>query len=453
MPAMTLKQIALTLLLVGLALTGCRAETPLSPEAAIARVRPSVVLIEAQSGPDQVPQIVSSGLVLDTDGHVLTGMTLVAGPERLAVRSFDGRRYAAERIGDDPLSGLALLNVGEGVGLSPLDGGESTAVRAGQPVMAFGASAGLPLSVRGGRVSAVDRILPPARLETFIQLDVAARPRLDGAVVMTEHGTVLGILARPAGWPVVPHDLPLAVPLARAREIADQLRDRGRVTRGWLGAVVADDTDASAAPALGVPVIDIVAGSPAAEFGLRRGDRLLRVGTVETVDANRFNAIVARHSPGDVVALALLRDGREVAIRVELADVPQSESPLRTDDGGESNALLAAPAQPTEQAAQTDLPGPSGPDRLGLQVATLSDTQRGAIPLLGGGVRIAAVVDGPALRAGLRVNDLLLQLNGQTVNTVERYAEVVERLTPGASVPVLVQRRDAPLFVTLDLGE
>lgn len=444
---MTLKRTVPIVLLASLGVTGCGSEAPISSVEAVANIRPSVVVIEVEPASGAPRLIAGGGLIWDDDGHVLTGTTVTDSPGRMTVRTIDGRRFAAALVGEDRLSGLALLRVDEGSGLAPLERTESITAHAGQSVMALGVAAGLPVTVRGGRVSAVDRVLPPDRLERFLQVDVAARPSLEGAVVMTPSGAVVGILARPAGWPVIDHDLALAVPLARATEIAEQLRDRGRVTRGWLGATVTDEAGASPVPDIGVAIIEIVAGSPAAEFGLRRGDRLLRVGTAKIEDAERLNAIVARHDPGEVVALALRRDGREITIRVELADVPKSGPEPIADRPDDVAEVSAAYPEPRERADR------SAPDRLGLQVAPLSDAQRGSVPLLGGGVRIAEVVDGPALRAGLRVNDLLLQLNGQTVNSVERYAEVVERITPGASVPVLVQRRDAPIFVTLSLDE
>ena len=229
----------------------------------------------------------------------------------------------------------------------------------------------------------------------------------------------------------------------------------GAGRRAGLGRV-GEGLDAPSATALGLDtvrgarILEVTPDSPAAESGLRAGDVVLGINGRPLNDSRDLPPLMGQFSPGTMADVELIREGRSVQIRVELGEAEPEASTARTrSPPAPWGAPGSPPATPPPVASRPETGLRDNP--LGIRVESLDAQQRNSIPLLRGGVRIVRVDSEAAVRAGLRVDDLLLQVNGQSVNSVERFDEVVERLAPEASVPLLVQRRGAPLFLTLDL--
>ncbi|MGH8540389.1 MAG: PDZ domain-containing protein, partial [Stenotrophobium sp.] len=177
----------------------------------------------------------------------------------------------------------------------------------------------------------------------------------------------------------------------------------------------------------GAMIARVIAGSPGAQAGLRTGDVILSYDGQELPSSTALPPLVGGSDPGQLVTLVLVRDRKKITIKVEAGTLDAQQDSLLTD------------AQPP----------PAGP--LGLAVQPLTPDKRRDAQVVSGGVLVTGISDGPALRAGVRTGDILLQISGQQVDTPDRLAEVAGRLTPGTSVQVLVQRRGAPLFLAMDV--
>ncbi|MGQ0622394.1 MAG: DegQ family serine endoprotease [Panacagrimonas sp.] len=391
----------------------------------------------AYGSPDEA-QSLGSGFILWEDGYVLTNYHVVQGAKEVIVRLLDRRQLSAKIVGLDERSDLALLKI-EADDLPAVTLGDSSRLRPGQWVFAIGSPFSFDYSVTAGIVSAKGRSLVSEQYVPFIQTDVAINPGNSGGPLFNLDGEVVGvnsqIYSQSGGFQGVSFSIPIDV----AAKVARQLRDRGKVTRGWLGVVV-QEVDRSLAQNFkmakpeGALVSRVLPGSPAEESGLKAGDVILSFNGETLAISSSLPPLVGSVDPGDVVKLEVMRDGREIDFKVEIG--------VLEDDAGSPGIELALHRAP--------LP-PDAP--LGLVVTRLSDQQRRELRVLSGGVRVEQVYDGPAVAAGLRPGDVILSVAGQEVDSPERLAEVAGRLTQGSTVPMLVSRDGAPQFLPLTVPE
>lgn len=394
----------------------------------------------SEEGPDgpanEDPQSLGSGFVLWEDGYILTNYHVVQGASEVIVRLLDRRQLTAKIVGLDERSDLALLKI-DASGLPAVKIGDSARLKPGQWVFAIGSPFSFDYSVTAGIVSAKGRSLVSEQYVPFIQTDVAINPGNSGGPLFNMKGEVVGvnsqIYSQNGGFQGVSFSIPIDV----AAKVARQLRDTGKVTRGWLGVVV-QEVDRNLAQTFkmdkpeGALIARVLPGSPAAESGLREGDIILSFDGQPLATSSSLPPLVGSVDPGDIVQLDIMREGRPIDFRVEIGvlDDPVSEDP----------ELAQGPP---------DLPAAAPP--LGLVVSGLDEAQRRELRVLSGGVRVDQVAEGPAVAAGIRPGDVILSLAGQEVDSPERFAEVVQRLTPGTTVPVLVSREGAPSFMPLNV--
>lgn len=418
----------------------------------VERVSPSVVNISTLSDVDDLPsghppveidplapQSLGSGIIWSSDGDVLTNYHVIRDAREIRVRLLDRREFAARLIGFDEPSDLALLKI-DATGLPAVRLADAGDLRPGQGVLAIGSPFGFDYSVTSGIISAMGRALDSEQYVPFLQTDAAINPGNSGGPLFNRRGEVVGVNSQIFSQTGGSTGVAFAIPVDIADKVARQLREQGRVRRGWLGLVV-QALGREQAMALGLErvegalVAEVLAGSPAAEAGLRVGDVILAVDGEVLPSSRELPPLVGRLDPGTLLRLDVLREGRRVSMGVEIGELLS----LNADE------TAATPPPPSTS------PAPSAAVLLGLEVAALSAEERNQAQTLAGAVRVVGVVEGPALRAGIRTDDLLLQINGQTVDSPQRFREVVERLTPGATVPVLLQRRGAPVFLAVDV--
>ena len=369
-----------------------------------------------------------SGLVLWEDGYILTNAHVVMEAREIVVRLSDRRELIAKLVGVDERSDLALLKI-EADDLPAVKLGDASKLRAGQWVLAIGSPFGFDHSVTAGIVSAKGRALPSENYVPFIQTDVAINPGNSGGPLFNVAGEVVGInsqiFSQTGGYMGVSFSIPIDV----AASVAQQLRDKGKVTRGWLGVVVQEVTRGLAQTfgmdkARGALVTRVLPKSPAAEAGVRAGDVILSFNGVELPTSSALPPLVGNIQPGDSVLLEIVREKQTISIKLEVGT-------LDSDDGERRPPLARDP--------------------LGIGVQALTAAERAKENIVSGGARVMTVGEGPGRAAGLRVGDLILTLNGNQIDSAERWAEVVDRLTSGASAPLLVQRNGAPLFLALEI--
>src|SRR5581483_4348020 len=212
--------------------------------------------------------------------------------------------------------------------------------------------------------------------------------------------------------------------------------------------VVVQEVDRNLAKSFNLPkpegalVAKVLPDSPAQQAGLKAGDILLRYNGSELVSSRSLPPLVGDSSPGDTVSLDLLRDGRSITVKVEIGTLDTQDQP------DQDASQPSKPKAPAERAPQSG--GDQGPP-LGLTVQGLSAEERSKAKVVTGGVRVSAVGPGPGRDGGVQNGDVILSMGGQEVDSVARYREVTGRLTPGQSVPVLVQRQGAPLFLAIQV--
>jgi serine protease Do len=386
-------------------------------------------------GPERGPrreQSLGSGVIVASDGYVLTNNHVIDGAQEIRVTLDDQREFKAKLVGADPHTDLAVLKL-SGSGFSLMALGDSSHVEVAEVVLAVGNPFGLSRTVTMGIVSAVGRAnVGIADYEDFIQTDAAINPGNSGGALVNSVGALIGIntaiFSESGGY----QGIGFAVPVNMARQVMDQLVTRGRLTRGYLGVAVQEVTPAVArglglTAGRGILVADVIPDGPAARAGLKRGDVITAVGDKPVSDAGQFRNLVASTAPGTRVRLTILRDGREQKVEVAVADLPERPS-----------------------AAAAPVPGTSA--HVGLAVADATPDVARKIGLTPGleGALVAEVAPGsPAAEAGVRPGDLIQEVNRQPVRSAKDFAAAVEH-AGNSDLVVLVNRSRGTAYLIIE---
>ena len=374
-----------------------------------------------------------SGFIISSDGYVLTNYHVVGEADEIVVRLQDRRELDAELIGSDPQSDLALIKV-DASDLPVVDIGSSDDLQVGEWVLAIGAPFGFDSSVTAGIVSAKGRSLPTDNYVPFIQTDVAINPGNSGGPLFNLNGQVVGInsqiVSRSGGY----MGLSFAIPIDLAMDVADQLKETGEVSRGWLGVLIQEvDRDLAESFGLDKPMGALVAqvqsGSPAAEAGLEPGDVIIAFNGREIQRSSQLPKWVGALKAGTEAEMTVVRDGDEKTLEVTVGELPD-------------NPQAGMAGQPDQAQGESD--------KLGLEVRAASAAELARVKA-DHGVVITGVQDGPAARAGLSTGDLLVSLNGEPVDSLDAYREIAADLPEEGTVPALVNRDGNARFVAIKL--
>jgi serine protease Do len=364
-----------------------------------------------------------SGFIVDRTGYILTNHHVIDGAERITVTMVDGRAFRGHVVGSDAAIDVALLRIDADGRLPEAPLGNSDELRVGEWVCAIGNPLGYVHSVTVGVVSFVGRKLFDPSLDDYIQTDAAINFGNSGGPLINSAGEVVGINSAISSRA---SNIGFAVPINHAVAILPQLKEHGRVSRGFIGVGLTDVTAplqrALALPvSAGVIVQDVRPGSPAERAGLRPYDIVLGVdGQRVTTNEELIRDISARQ-PGSLARLDVLRDGRRQGVQVKLAERPLREGQA---SGGEELGGRPRP-RPAE-------PGPMSP--LGLFVREVERGARGRAELPGSinGVMISRVdPTGPAFQAMLRRGLVIMEINKRPIGSVADYERIVSAGRPG----------------------
>jgi serine protease Do len=376
-----------------------------------------------------------SGFIISDDGYILTNHHVVSEADEVIVRLNDRREFTAEVVGSDKRSDTAVLKI-DADHLPTVKIGKATDLKVGEWVLAIGSPFGFDHSVTAGIVSAKGRSLPSENYVPFIQTDVAINPGNSGGPLFNLDGEVVGVNAQIYSETGAYMGLSFAIPIETAMNVADQLRTKGKVSRGWLGVLIQDVTRELAESfdmdhPRGALVSQVLPDSPAEDAGMKTGDIILTFNGKEVARSAQLPPIVGASPIDKPAKVGILRDGRHKTITIRLGELPDEEPSLghnSTRDGGNTGGAL------------------------GLDVADLTSKQRKDWELEQG-VLVRSIQPGPASDAGIREGDVILKLNNQDVRNVDAFEEIVEGLPEGKSVAVLVEREAGPLFLALKVPE
>lgn len=262
-----------------------------------------------------------SGVVVASQGYVLTNNHVVDGAAEIAVMLPDGRVASARVLGTDPDTDLAVLKVAA-TDLQPITFADPRSVQVGDVVLAVGDPFGVGQTVTQGIVSATGRDrLGINTFENFIQTDAAINPGNSGGALVDVDGNLVGINAAIYSESGGSQGIGFAIPVSLARHVMEQIIAHGHVERGWIGVVVHDADHGDAGPA-GAVIQRVQRGGPADKAGLRAGDTVTAMNGKNIADATALNNETAMLAPGTRAEFKLVRRGQALALAVELGMRP-----------------------------------------------------------------------------------------------------------------------------------
>lgn len=371
-----------------------------------------------------------SGVIISSDGYILTNNHVVEGAKEVTVTVGDKEEYKAEVVGRDPKTDLAVLKIKPKENLPAAQLGNSDQINVGDWVLAIGNPFGLSHTVTSGIVSAKGRVIGAGPYDHFIQTDASINPGNSGGPLFNMNGEVVGI-----NTAILPYGqgIGFAIPINTAEQIIPQLEAKGEVTRGYLGVSIQSLTpELTKALKLedsqGALVSEVTPDSPAAKAGIQRGDVIVSFGQKPVEDARALPIMVAGTPVGQEVPITVLRNGEKHQLSVMVGKLPSE----RAEEG--------TSIQPTQ-------------GKWGLQLQDLSPQLASRLGVKAGqGVVVAGIQNGsPAERAGVHSGDIILEMNRQPVHSVGEAREVVTKASEKDPLLLLVKRDSGTFYVTVTM--
>ncbi len=381
-----------------------------------------------------------SGIIVHEDGYILTNTHVIEGATELQVTLLDNRTFHGKIVGIDPLTEVAVIKV-DGDDLPAAHLGNSDDLQVGQWVMAIGNPLELRFTVTAGIISAIGRQMDIIRdvwaVENFIQTDAVINPGNSGGALVNLQGEVIGVNTAIATRSGFYEGYGFAIPINLAKAVMEDLITEGRVVRAYLG-IQMQPMDQKKAKAYrmekveGVFIDQILSDSPASRGGLESEDILLEVDGIRIQRSNQVQSIIAQKDPGSEVEVVVFRNGEEKRILVVLEEREYEESQV---------AAVSTSSEETEELV------------LGLDVETLG--RRRARDLNLEDVRGVLVTNvdafSNAFEAGLRVDDLIIEVNSDDVADEDEFWKKIENLESGDVARLYVQRGQGTTHLFLEL--
>ena len=385
-------------------------------------------------GPSQERSSLGSGFIISKDGYVITNHHVVKDADEIIVRLNDRSEFVAELVGSDARSDIAVLKL-DGKNLPHLKFGDSDKVTVGEWVLAIGSPFGFDYSVTAGIISAIGRSLPNENYVPFIQTDVAINPGNSGGPLFNLDGEVIGvnsqIYSRTGGF----MGLSFAVPVNVVENVYLQLKEKGRVSRGWLGVLIQDVTRELAESfdmddPHGALIAKVIPDGPAEQGGIEVGDIIVKFNGKKVTFSSDLPPLVGSTSIGSTVRVDIIRRSKSKIIEVEILELP-TDNEVAAKNSGEKSKLLKNP--------------------LNIVAKDLTDKQKQDIDIYDHGIIVEQISVGPAQKSGIRRGDIILLLDNIKVKNIEHFNKLVKELPKDRSISVLIQRRDGPVFLAMKL--
>lgn len=373
-------------------------------------------------------QSLGSGVIIDASGLIVTNFHVVNRADDIRVKLSDGREMKATVVGRDEKTDLALIRITESSGVLPiLPLGDSDPVRVGDWVLAVGNPFGLEQTVTQGIISATARVIGSGPYDDFLQTDAAINPGNSGGPLLNMRGEVIGITtAIVTGG----QGIGFAMPSNLVKSVTKQLKEKGRVVRGWIGASIQSVTSELAhsfglSNPHGALVSEVTPGGPSATAGIRSGDIVLMFDGNEIHAANDLPRFVAETSIGKAVTVQLLREAKKISVTVTVVETkpePVPEQPVH--------------AETSRLGILVDDIGPEVKAEYGL----VEDT----------GVAIVEVEPGSSAElAGMRAGDIIREINRKKIRNSADLQTVMSRKESRKSLLLLLKRGNRSFYITL----
>jgi len=374
-----------------------------------------------------------SGFVIDPSGIILTANHVVADAESVKVRLHDGREFQATEIKTDPRTDVAIVRIKPDGQLPVIPMGDSDALEIGDWVLAIGSPFGLDATVTSGIISAKGRGPKITEREDFLQTDAAINPGNSGGPLVNLAGQVVGIntaiSTRSGGYDGVG----FAVPINLARWVAEQLIERGAVTRAYLGVAI-QPVNSDLAKKFNVPVgkgaivTDVMPDSPAAAAKLEAGDLVLKCNGKDVHGPRDLQGVVEQLKAGSSYPMQIVRDGKEMTVNITAKEMPRNFS-LASD--------TLVQEKPTPEAPKTDNFSDLG---LEIEASKPEVLQKLGFKAETTGVMVSSVKpDGPAAQAGLREGMVIERVESKRVTNPAEFKEALKAVSADKGVLVFVR--------------
>ena len=368
-----------------------------------------------------------SGFILESDGYIITNAHVVGEADSIIVKLADKREFQAKLLGIDRRTDVALLKI-DAKDLPAVKLGNPKKIKVGEWVAAIGSPFGLENTMTVGVVSAKGRALPQQEnYVPFIQTDVAINPGNSGGPLFNTNGEVIGInsqiYSRTGGY----MGLSFAIPIDVAMDVAAQLKNNGRVVRGWLGIAIQEVTD-ELTEALGLKdkngalVAAVNKGTPAGKAGIEAGDVILKFNNKTIETSSDLPKYVRITKPNNVVPVQIWRNGKTKTLRVKIGEMPDDR-------------MQASNKKTIKESA----------NRIGLVLkeATAKDKKM----LEGRNGLVVVKASGPAVSSQIRDGDIILALNNTPVTSIRAFNREINKTPKGKTIALLIYRNGDTLFV------
>ncbi|MCX7916555.1 MAG: DegQ family serine endoprotease [bacterium] len=371
-----------------------------------------------------------SGFIVDEDGYILTNNHVIEGVDKILVKLLgDEKKYEAKVIGTDPKTDLALIKINAGKPLPYVKLGDSDKIEVGEWVIAIGNPFGLEESVTVGVVSAKGRSgFGITQYEDFIQTDAAINPGNSGGPLVNIKGEVIGINTFIVA-PYVAQGIGFAIPINLAKRVFTQLKEKGKVTRGYLG-VFLQPLNEELAKSFGLSeikgalVAEVIKDSPAERGGIKEGDVIIEYEGTKVEDVRDLQMKVANTYPGKKVSIGIWRDKKKIFLDIIIGEMPAEEVIVE----GKEEKLWR-----------------------GIKVSSLTEEIKSQYDIEDNeGVVVTYVEPGSSAdESGIKVGSVIKMINGNKISNIANYRNVIKNIPKNADVRVQIKYENRLRFVIL----
>ncbi len=386
-----------------------------------------------------VQRALGTGVIITKDGYILTNFHVVKDASKIKVKLKNGKTYKAKVIGVDPKTDLALIKI-DAKNLPAAVLGDSDKIKVGDWAIAIGNPFGLNHTLTVGIISAKGRsgiMNDASKYENFIQTDASINPGNSGGPLLNIQGEVIGIntaIASPSGGNV---GIGFAIPINMAKKIMKQLKEKGKVERGWLGINIQDLTEDLAKffkvkPNSGVLVADVVKNSPAKKAGFKSGDIIIEFDGVKITDSNKLRNIVAETPPYTKVKVKIIRKGKKKTLTVKLGKLPDNEEDLISSKN------------------------PVKSEWLGMRTSDITPNiaRKFNVDEDESGVIVTFIKEGSVAAVnGLRPGDIIKQINNTKIKDMDDYIKFTRKHGDEDSFLLVIKRKGTLFYMTVENEE